>query len=159
MHVSWILWNQYYPVSIVVDPTCYFNSLNFVDECYDCHWTVQYFDFVFQFKSYNTSFTNTEIWIRFTFLFLTFIVTVSVSPYSKIWTHFVEEKCFEEGNNCVLCNYLISVKMFNWKTFLKKKVPYGSKKFFLGENSLCHSSKMEIAKFYLINSWKSSHWL
>lgn len=133
--------------------------MNFVGECYDCHWTVQYFDFVFQFKSYNTSFTNTEIWIRFTFLFLTFIVTVSVSPYSKIWTHFVEEKCFEEGNNCVLCNYLISVKMFNWKTFLKKKVPYGSKNIFLGENSLRHSSKMEIAKFYLINSWKSSHWL
>lgn len=133
--------------------------MNFVDECYDCHWTVQYFDFVFQFKSYNTSFTNTEIWIRFTFLFFTFIVTVSVSPYSKIWTHFVEEKCFEEGNNCVLCNYLISVKMFNWKTFLKKKVPYGSKNIFLGENSLRHSSKMEIAKFYLINSWKSSHWL
>lgn len=121
--------------------------------------TEQYFDIVFQFKSYNTSFTNTEIWIRFTFLFLTFIVTVSVSPYSKIWTHLVEEKCFEEGNNCVLCNYLISVKMFNWKTFLKKKVPYGSKNIFWGENSLCHSSKMEIAKFYLINSWKSSHWL
>lgn len=133
--------------------------MNFVGECYDCHWTVQYFDFVFQFKSYNTSFTNTEIWIRFTFLFLTFIVTVSVSPYSKIWTHFVEEKCFEEGNNCVLFNYLISVKMFNWKTFLKKKVPYGSKNIFWGENSLRHSSKMEIAKFYLINSWKSSHWL
>lgn len=32
-------------------------------------------DIIFHFKSYNTSFTNTEIWIRFTFLFLTFIVT------------------------------------------------------------------------------------
>ncbi|XP_022290113.2 transmembrane protein 181-like isoform X1 [Crassostrea virginica] len=32
-------------------------------------------DIIFHFKSYNTSFTNTEIWIRFTFLFFTFIVT------------------------------------------------------------------------------------
>ncbi|XP_062606630.1 transmembrane protein 181-like, partial [Saccostrea cucullata] len=33
-------------------------------------------DIIYHFKSYNTSFTNTEIWIRFVFLFLTFIVTL-----------------------------------------------------------------------------------
>lgn len=133
------------------------SHMNFVGECYDCHWTVQYFDFVFQFKSYNTSFTNTEIWIRFTFLFLTFIVTVSVSPCKLLLNLFLRRSLKIEGNNCVLCNYLILVKMFNWKTFLKKMVLYCSINIFFEENSLRHLSKMEIAKFYLINSWKSSH--
>lgn len=90
------------------------SHMNFVGECYDCHWTVQYVDFVFQFKSYNTSFTNTEIWIRFTFLFLTFIVTVSVSPCKLLLNLFLRRSLKIEGNNCVLCNFSKNVQLENF---------------------------------------------
>ena len=39
----------------------------------------------FQFKSYNTSFTQTEIWIRFVFLVMTFFATVSKRIETSSW--------------------------------------------------------------------------
>ena len=39
----------------------------------------------FQFKSYNTSFTQTEIWIRFVFLVMTFFATVSKHIETSSW--------------------------------------------------------------------------
>ena len=62
-------------------PTCSLISIDRTCICVNiCVFLFERFSFirfVFQFKTFNPIFTQVEIWFRFAFLILTFIVTVS----------------------------------------------------------------------------------
>ena len=62
-----------------------------------------FFSFFFQFKSYNVTFTQIEIWLRFVFLVLTFIATVRKRKCFSSDFHKFENKFSEKSEN--ICTF------------------------------------------------------